>query len=738
MRVSLLQSLRFRLIASVVAIEVIMLSILVWNNIDTIYRTHTDRLNETAHSLAKQFASAAGTYMVEVDYASLEEYAASILQHNEVAYVQVFDFRGRPVVRVGDYEANRLPQADRHPTLVTDGVFDVRADILMVDRPQGHVFIGFSLGLMQQTIQSALQHSVAIATAEIILSVFATIVLGLYLTRNLRALSEAAARVGEGDFNVSIPVQRRDEVGLTAQAFNKMVSAISERTRSIQEKQDHIQLLLDSTEEAIYGLDTDGICTFANAACIRMLGYERESDLVGKDIHNLIHHTRPDGTLYSKQDCTLLVALGDTAPGHSDQEIFWRADGRSFPIEFWSHPILRDHRVMGAVVTFIDITERKRIENELKQHRDNLQQLVEERTAALEQQATIIDQIHDSVVSTDLHGKVTSWNRGAERLFGYSKEEAIGQPISFVYPPDEHEILQQRVITPLKTRGEHDVEVRMLKKSGELFFAHLSLSLQYDKAGTVVGMIGYSLDITQSKRAAEELKRKALELAASNKELAAFSYSVSHDLRAPLRAINGFSTALAEDYGDTLDDNAKHYLQRICAGAERMGLLIDDLLMLSRVTRDEIHWEPVDLSHLAQDVVDKLQNEDPQRQVTVDISPGLTTVGDRRLLQIALDNLLGNAWKYTRKTEQARFNFGQKRINGAAVYYIQDNGAGFDMTYANKLFGAFQRLHSSNEFEGTGIGLATVQRIISRHGGKIWAEAELDKGATFYFTLGMN
>ncbi len=169
-----------------------------------------------------------------------------------------------------------------------------------------------------------------------------------------------------------------------------------------------------------------------------------------------------------------------------------------------------------------------------------------------------------------------------------------------------------------------------------------------------------------------------------------------------------------------------------------MGLLIDDLLMLSRVTRDEIHWEPVDLSHLAQDVVDKLQNEDPQRQVTVDISPDLTTVGDRRLLQIALDNLLGNAWKYTRKTEQARFNFGRKRINGAAVYYIQDNGAGFDMTYANKLFGAFQRLHSSNEFEGTGIGLATVQRIISRHGGKIWAEAELNKGATFYFTLGMN
>jgi light-regulated signal transduction histidine kinase (bacteriophytochrome) len=262
--------------------------------------------------------------------------------------------------------------------------------------------------------------------------------------------------------------------------------------------------------------------------------------------------------------------------------------------------------------------------------------------------------------------------------------------------------------------------------------------MQFDKTNKAIGMIGYAIDITQSKQAEDQLKRKALELEAINKELAAFSYSVSHDLRAPLRAINGFSSALAEDYADVIDESGKNYLQRICAGADRMGMLIDDLLMLSRVTRDETHWETVDLSRMAYETVEKLQHEEPQRQVEIDIQPGLRSVGDKRLLQIALDNLLGNAWKYTKKAAKPKFSFGKKEQNGHPVYFIEDNGAGFDMTYSNKLFGAFQRLHSSREFEGTGIGLATVQRIIRRHGGTIWADAKVGKGATFYFTLGQN
>jgi len=710
-----------------------MLSIMVWNNVDTIYRTHTDRLNEFAESLVKQFAAAAGSYMVEVDYASLEEYAASVMEHNEVSYVEVFDWKNRPVVSVGEIDRNRVLVADSSPTRVDDGVFDVSSEIMMAGRRQGRVFIGFSLDLMRHTIQVARNRSVLIAAAEIILSVIATVALGLYLTKNLRALSEAAASVGEGNFNILLPVRRQDEVGLTSLAFNKMVSAIAERTRSIQDKQAHIQLLMDSTEEAIYGVDNNGICTFANSACLNILGYHKESELIGADIHYLIHHTRIDGSAYPKDECNCLLAIKINSRCHSDSEVYWRADRSSFPAEYWSHPIRREGKVVGAVVAFIDITERKQIEQELKDHRDNLQKLVDERTAVLQQQATIIDQIHDSVVSTDLNGVVVSWNRGAERLFGYTKEEAVGRHISFVYSENQLEFLQEDVIAPLKTKGEHEVEVHMRKKSGEPFIAHASLSMQYDKHGAPVGMIGYSIDITKSKQVEEELKHKARELAASNKELAAFSYSVSHDLRAPLRAINGFSTALAEDYKNRIDETGQDYLKRISSGAARMGLLIDDLLMLSRVTRDEIHWEKVDLTQMAHDAVDKLRQEDPDRAIDINIQPGLSSFGDKRLLQIALDNLLSNAWKYTQKTENPQCTFGMNENN---VYFVKDNGAGFDMTYADKLFGAFQRLHSSTEFEGTGVGLATVQRIIRRHGGNIWAQAEVGEGATFYFTLG--
>ena len=733
MRVPWFQSLRFRLIGSIVIIELTMLSIMVWNNVDTIFRTHTDRLNEFATSLVNQFAAAAGAFMVEVDYASLEEYAASILEHNEVAYVEVFDWKNRPVVSVGNVDLNKIPVADVHPTKVNDGVFDVSADIMMSGRNQGRVFIGFSLDLMRHTIQTARNRSIVIATVEIFLSIIATIVLGLYLTKNLRALAEAAGSVGEGNFNILLPVKREDEVGLTSMAFNKMVGAIAERTRSIQEKQAHIQLLMDSTEEAIYGVDTNGICTFANSACVNSLGYRNEYNLIGKDIYSLIHGHENSSRI--GMDRNRLVEKMDTGC-HSDDEVYWRADGSRFPAECWSHPIRRDGKLIGAVVTFIDITERKRIETELKNHRDNLQALVDERTAVLQHQATIIDQIHDSVISTNLEGVVVSWNRGAERLYGYSGEEAIGQHISFLIPPSQHEYFEREIIAPLKAKGELEVEVQVLKKNREPIIVLLSLSLKYDKSGVPIGMISYSIDITKSKQYEEELKHKARELAASNKELAAFSYSVSHDLRAPLRAINGFSNALAEDYSSVIDDTGKNYLQRISSGAARMGMLIDDLLMLSKVTRDEMHWEKVDLSEMAGEVVDKLRQENPNRKMEINIQPALSSFGDKRLLQIALDNLLGNAWKYTQKAEYPQCSFGATSQNGILVYFIKDNGAGFDMTYADKLFGAFQRLHSSSEFEGTGVGLATVQRIIRRHGGKIWAEAKVGEGATFYFTLG--
>ena len=233
----------------------------------------------------------------------------------------------------------------------------------------------------------------------------------------------------------------------------------------------------------------------------------------------------------------------------------------------------------------------------------------------------------------------------------------------------------------------------------------------------------------------EALRRNAAELLAANTELDAFAYSVSHDLRAPLRSIDGFSQVLLGDYGAQLDESGRDSLQRVRAASQRMATLIDDLLKLARVTRSEMRTELVDLSKIARDIATELHRSTPERQVDVTIAQGLEARGDVRLLRVALENLLRNSWKYTAKQPRPRIEFATVEGNGERVFMVRDNGAGFDMQYADKLFGVFQRLHSADEFEGTGVGLATVRRIITRHGGRIWAEGAVDRGATFYFTL---
>ncbi len=264
-------------------------------------------------------------------------------------------------------------------------------------------------------------------------------------------------------------------------------------------------------------------------------------------------------------------------------------------------------------------------------------------------------------------------------------------------------------------------------------------------SGLVVSLLlfGTTFMLARSRLRAEEagrdLSEANRELEVTNRELEAFSYSVSHDLRAPLRSIDGFSQILLEDYVDELDEEGKDYLGRVRAASQRMGRLIDDLLGLSRVTRGTMRRERVSLSALAEEVARELEEANPERRVQFSAQGGLEVWGDPRLLRVALENLIGNAWKFTEKQPEARVEFGHSEklsnTSRVPVYYVRDNGAGFDMAYAGKLFGAFQRLHDPDDFEGTGIGLATVQRVVRRHGGHIWAEGEVGRGATFYFTM---
>ncbi len=254
-----------------------------------------------------------------------------------------------------------------------------------------------------------------------------------------------------------------------------------------------------------------------------------------------------------------------------------------------------------------------------------------------------------------------------------------------------------------------------------------------DRAEVIAAL---NLELTSMNEELEKrVEQRTRELAVSNQELEAFSYSVSHDLRAPLRTIDGFSLALKEDFSDCLNEEGQDYINRVRSGVQRMGSLIDALLQLSRVTRSEVQRERVDLSTLGRLVFDELKAQNPERDVELAVQPGMVEMADSRLVRIAIENLIGNAFKYTSRTDHARIEFGSDVGPERAVYFIRDNGVGFDMQYVDRLFSAFQRLHGDREFKGSGIGLATVSRIIRRHHGTIRAEGEVGKGATFFFTL---
>jgi len=341
-----------------------------------------------------------------------------------------------------------------------------------------------------------------------------------------------------------------------------------------------------------------------------------------------------------------------------------------------------------------------------------------------------------AILMLDPQGRVATWNAGAERTKGYLAEEIMGQHFSRFYP--EEDVQRGKPAFALNTALEHgryEDQGWRVRKDGSRFWADVVLTALRDKTGQLRGFCKVTRDVTVRKQNEELLRLKNAQLETSNKELDAFSYSVSHDLRAPLRGIDGFSQALLEDYGEKLDSVGQSHLHRVRLAAQRMSALIDDLLNLSRVTRSEIHREKLDLSAVVKSVADELQRGAPSRNVTFVITEGLTANGDSRLLRVAIENLLGNSWKYTSGHTSARIEFGFHQANGRSAFFVRDDGAGFDQRYSDRLFGAFQRLHAMTEFPGTGIGLATVQRIIHRHGGKIWAEGEVEKGATFYFTL---
>jgi PAS domain S-box-containing protein len=476
------------------------------------------------------------------------------------------------------------------------------------------------------------------------------------------------------------------------------------------------------TDSGIIGItvsDLSGRILEANDAFLAILGYSRDEFLAGKVNRATINHAQRERT-----DAGPLSSLRSAGVAGPWEKILVRKDGQHVPVLVGAAKI--DESSDETIAFVLDLSDRARAETEARES--------EARKAAVMETAL------DAIVLMDSEGRVTDFNPAAERIFGYTRDEVVGSRLAEVLIPPRRGVRHDEALERYLATGEgsitgRDVEVVGRTKSGSEFPAEVSVVRI--RSGGAAAFTGTIRDITERRQAAEaellQAEKEAVE--ASNRELEAFSYSVAHDLRAPLRAIVGFSGVLLLDHGDELTAEAKANLDRIVAAGERMGHIIDALLSLARLSRAEVRRENVELTETARSVMQQLRASEPGRSVDFVAMDGLTARGDPALLRTVLENLLGNAWKFTRNRPQARIELGSSLVPDGLAYYVRDNGAGFPMTYAARLFVPFQRLHSTDEFEGHGVGLATVQRIISRHGGRVWAEGAENGGATFYFTL---
>ena len=370
----------------------------------------------------------------------------------------------------------------------------------------------------------------------------------------------------------------------------------------------------------------------------------------------------------------------------------------------------------------------------------------EAQRALADELAQLINSANNPIFGVDGEGRINIWNDVMTNITGVADSEAMGRLAVDFMTPESRPIAEehlQKVLAEIPCGNLYLKFSGQEEDSAELM---INCTLRRDLAGRVSGVLGVGLDITERLRSEQEIKtlNESLEIRVSDRtrelqeamdEMESFSYSVSHDLRGPLRSINGFSQTVMRKYGDKLEDEGRSYLERVRSTTNQMGALIDDLLGLSRIGRDELINEPLDLGKMVQEKAAELRNARPEREVEFMIADDAAAFGDERLIGVLVDNLVRNAWKFTSKHAAARIEFGQRQQDGETVFFIKDDGAGFDMEYADKLFLPFQRLHPTGEFEGSGIGLATVRRIVQRHGGRIWAEGEVEKGATIFFTL---
>jgi PAS domain S-box-containing protein len=502
---------------------------------------------------------------------------------------------------------------------------------------------------------------------------------------------------------------------------------------ALQRSETRYRELIHALPAAVYTTDERGRITLYNQAAVALWGREPE---VGKDLWCgswKIYQT--DGTPLPLDECPMAIALREGRAVRGREIVIERPDGTKRHVLPHPEPMRNtEGAIVGAINMLMDVSE------------------IHEAERALAHLAAIVMSSDDAIVSKDLNGVVTTWNGAAERLFGYTAQEIIGQPVSLLIPPDRYD--EEPGILERIRRGEsiaHYETIRQ-RKDGTMFPVSLTVSPLTDSHGKIIGASKIARNITEQKRVEDALrerdhtlttvndtlKKQAIALAEANKELEGFSYSVSHDLRAPLRTIDAFSRIVEEDHGPHLNDEARRSLAIVRKAVGQAGELIDDLLEFSKLGRQGMSFRVVKMADLVREAMDDLSIMQEGREIDLTIGDLPSCLGDRRFLKLVWVNLLTNAFKYTKPKNETRIEVGwmpDDTSADAVIYYVKDNGIGFNMAYAHKLFGVFQRLHRKEDFEGTGVGLAVVQRIVQRHEGRVWAEGKENGGATFFMSL---
>jgi PAS domain S-box-containing protein len=705
-------------------LETIVLAVVIATILTSYYyqiRHQLDREDDIIVQLLADFAREA---LLTREYELIQPHLEAISDSEHVLSIALYDEKARLVashkVAIGEEPNNTNKQTE-------DYYWKVKS-IANSAGTYGRLAIQFSNIPLQSFHAGIRNRAILISIIGLVTIAVLAIVAGHALTRRLARVTNAANEFAQGRLDIKTQLMGADEVAHLGQAFDRMTDSIVLSQHKLREQADHIQLLMDSTAEAIFGIDTLGYCTFVNNSCLRILGYESASELIGKNMHKTIHHSHVDREHLSISEPNAYQAFYTRVGLHVDNEVLCRKDGGCFPAEYWSYPIFKNDAVIGAVVTFIDITERRNAEEALKKSEEKWR--------------SITKNSPDHIMLLDLAGNIQFINRTVSDL---NIEQVLNTPV-YNYLPQEYRKPMKECLDKVETTKKadaFDAVYRDVNGNHDHFESRVGPVFDADN---VVGFTVSSRNVTARKQAEIELKKhqerleelveaRTAELLSLNRELEAFSYSVSHDLRGPLRSIDGFSKLLLDDYNDTLDENGIDYINRVRNACQRMGVLIDDLLALSKVSRYELQRNSLDLSDLTRQIVNDLRDTDSNRSVELVVAPGMKANADAHLVRIVMENLLTNAWKYTQNRPNAIIEFNSITQKGNGTFFVRDNGVGFDMQYAANLFKPFHRLHSETDYPGSGIGLATVERIIKRHGGKVWAESEIGKGSTFYFTL---